>query len=392
MKTKKLKICHIITRMIVGGAQENTLLSVIGLQKKGHDVVLVTGPSPGPEGELLKKSPLTSKYNIKVVEIPYLAREVNPIKDVLAYFALKSFIKKNRFDVVHTHSSKAGIIGRAAAFAAKTPFIVHTVHGQAFHQYGGKYANFIYKALERWAAKKCHKIFAVAQAMIEQCVNNKIADRSMYKVVYSGMEIETFTTGGTDKALRKSLGIPENFQVVGTVARLFPLKGYEYFIPTAIQLAKLYPNIRFLIVGDGILKEQIEKQISEQGFISNFIFVGLIPPDEVPKYIGLMDILVHLSLREGLPRSVVQALAASKPAIAFNLDGTPEVLKNDITGYCIEPGNDAEVFNSIKKLLDNPELAKKMGETGREFVKIKFDWHTMTDILEQEYYNGLNNK
>ena len=386
---QKLKICHVITRMIIGGAQENTLLSVIGQIEKGHNVTLITGPSPGPEGELLKQSKLISKYDIKIINTPHLVRIIDPIRDFLAYNYLKSIFQSEKFDIVHTHSSKAGIIGRAAACSVKIPFIVHTIHGQAFHTYGNPLKNWFYKKLEWWAAKRCHAIFAVAQAMIDQCMNAHISRHSKYKVVYSGMDIEPFLNSTPDIALREKLGIPENSPVIGTVARLFPLKGYEYFIPASAKIAEKYPNVKFLIVGNGIWKEKIEKEIIKLGIKDNFIFVGLVPPNEVYKYISLMNVLVHLSLREGLPRAVVQALASGKPAIGYDLDGTPEVIINGKTGYIIKPKEIDNVAKAVLTLLNNPKLSEKMGRNGRNLVKVKFDWKHMVNVLEKEYYKGL---
>jgi glycosyltransferase involved in cell wall biosynthesis len=389
MEKRKLKICHVITRMIVGGAQENTLLSVIGQIEKGHDVTLVTGPSPGPEGELLKQSELISKYDINIIKTPHLVRMIDPVRDFMAYSYLKNFFQINKFDVIHTHSSKAGIIGRVAACAAKTPFIVHTIHGQAFHTFGNPLKNWFYKKLEWWAAKRCHAIFAVAQAMVDQCMDAHITKYSKYKVVYSGMELEPFLNSTPDIALRESLGIPVNSPVIGTVARLFPLKGYKYFIPSAAKIAEKYPNVKFLIVGDGILKDKIEKEIIKLGIKENFIFTGLVPPDEIYTYISLMNVLVHLSLREGLPRAVVQALASGKPAVGYDLDGTPEVIINGKTGYIVKPKEVDAVADAALKLIKNPKLAEKMGRNGRNLVKIKFDWKHMVNVLEKEYYNGL---
>jgi len=174
MNSKKLKICHIITRMIVGGAQENTFLSCLGQIEAGHDVTLITGPSPGPEGELLSR---WNHPNLKIFENPFLVREISPLKDFRAYLTLKNFLKQNDFDVVHTHSSKAGIIGRFAAWHAKVPFVCHTIHGQAFHAYEKGFKNFLYITAEKFAAKKCHKIYAVADAMIQQCLNENIVPK-----------------------------------------------------------------------------------------------------------------------------------------------------------------------------------------------------------------------
>ena len=386
---KKLKICHVITRMIVGGAQENTLLTVLGLLEKGHETVLVTGPSPGPEGELLKKKDLPQ---FEIVENEHLLREINPYHDLMAYFSLKKFFKERKFDVVHTHSSKAGIIGRAAAYAAGVPFVTHTVHGQAFHPYEKAWKNFIYKAAERWAATKCHMIYSVCQAMIDQCVTEKIAPAEKYKVVYSGMDLEPFLTSSPDSELRKKLGIPENRKVVGTVARLFPLKGYEFILPMAEKILKSFPETHFLLVGDGIMRKGMEEEIEKLGMKDHFTFAGLVRPDEIYKYTALMDILVHLSLREGLPRAVVQALASGKPAIGFKLDGTPEVIIDGKTGFTADAENLEQVISALEKLLADSGLCTDMGKNGRELVSVNFDWRRMASILEEEYFKHLGVK
>ena len=379
---RKLKICHIITRMIVGGAQENTLLTIIGHIKKGHDVTLITGPSPGPEGKLLERSDYPE---FEIIEMPSLVRELNPLKDWQAVKALKKLFRERKFDVVHTHSSKAGVVGRAAAWKAKVPFICHTVHGQAFHAYEQPLKNFIYKASERWAAKRCHKIYAVAQAMIDQCVEANVAPREKYKVVYSGMEIERFLNSKPEPELRDQLGIPADAIVLGTVARLFPLKGYEYIIPAAEKICKQHPNVHFLIIGNGPMKDEMDADIAKLGLTDHFHFSGLVAPDQVYRYIALMDMLLHLSLREGLPRSVVQSLASGKPAIGFELDGTPEVITNGETGFVVTPESIPEVEAAVLKLLDDPELRRKCGEQGRKKVAEQFSWQRMADVLEQEY-------
>jgi len=381
-----MKICHVITRMIVGGAQENTLLTIIGHVQKGHEVVLITGPSPGPEGELLKNSDFPE---FEILEVPELVRDLNPLKDCIAYRKLKNIFKERQFDVVHTHSSKAGIIGRAAAWKAKIPFVTHTVHGQAFHRYEKPWKNFMYICVERWAARRCHKIYAVAQAMIDQCVEAKIAPREKYKVVYSGMDIAKFLNAAPEVELREKLGIPSHAKVIGTVARLFPLKGYEYFLPFAHSVANVCPEVHFLIVGDGPMRENMDKRIARTGLEDHFHFAGLVPPDEVYRYIALMDMLVHLSLREGLPRCVVQALASGKPALGFQLDGTPEVIIDGETGYCAQAKDTKTVIASAVHILSNPDLAERMGVNGRKLVAEKFDWHKMADILEKEYLEHL---
>lgn len=373
--------------MIVGGAQENTLLTALGHLGKGHEVTLVTGPSPGPEGELLKTKDISG---LRIVVDENLVREINPYRDVSAYFSLKKFFRENSFDVVHTHSSKAGVLGRLAADAAKVPFIVHTVHGQAFHPYEKPWKNFIYKKSEQIAAGHCHKIFAVAQAMVGQCVAAGIAGPDKYKVVYSGIELDPFLKSDADCELRKKLGIPDNAPVIGTVARLFPLKGYEDFMPAAEIVSRKHPETCFLIVGDGIMKDSLVSRAESAKM--KFFFTGLVAPSEVHKYTALMDVLVHLSLREGLPRAVVQGLASGKPAIGFELDGTPEVIINGKTGFTVKAGDVRGVSGKIIFLLENPEKAKEMGAAGRMMVSGKFDSRKMADMLEEEYIRGLEGR
>ena len=384
---RKMKICHVITRMIVGGAQENTLLTIKGHVEKGHESVLVTGFSPGREGELLKNVELPP---FRIETFPELVRELSPFKDLMAVIKLRRFFKQEQFDVVHTHSSKAGIIGRLAAHLAGVPVVVHTVHGQAFHPYEKWWRNKLYISLEHLAAAWCDKIYAVAQAMIDQCVNAKIAPLDKYKVVYSGMDTSAFDHAQKDPALREKLGIPPNASVIVTVARLFELKGYEFVLPAAKELIPQYDDLHFLIVGDGPMYHQLLDDLKKDHMDDRFHFAGLVPPHDVCKYIAQADLLWHLSLREGLPRSVVQALATGIPAVGFHLDGTPEVVINGKTGFTVSPENVPEVISVTQKILNDPLLRQNMGAEGKKLVLERFDWHRMSDILESEYLTLLS--
>lgn len=379
---KKLKICHVITRMIVGGAQENTLLTIRGHLEKGHEVVLATGYSPGREGKLLENTDIAP---FPVVEFPDMVREISPWHDLKAFFELKRYFEKERFDVVHTHSSKAGIIGRFAARAAGVPVVVHTVHGQAFHPYQSKWKYRLFVLLEKLAAAKCDRIYAVAQAMIDQCVSNKVAPPEKYQVVYSGMDTTAFANAQRDMVLRQELGIPENARVIVTVARLFPQKGYEYVIPAAEKVLAKFPDAHFLFVGDGPMYDELQKYLQERGIAGNFHFPGLIPPAEVCRYLAQADMLWHLSLHEGLPRAVVQALATGIPAIGFALDGTPEVIFDGKTGYLTAAEDVDAVAGKTLLLLNDPAKAAAMGAAGKTMVLEKFAWRKMSEILEAEY-------
>ncbi|MBN2452292.1 MAG: glycosyltransferase family 4 protein [Lentisphaeria bacterium] len=387
--SRRLSICHVITRMIVGGAQENTLLTLRSHLAHGHRAVLVTGPSPGPEGELLEAQPIEG---LEVMEIPSLVRAVDPWRDLAAYRSLRRLFFREGFDVVHTHSSKAGILGRIAARRAGVPFVAHTVHGQAFHAYQSAWVNRFYILTERLAARHCDRIFAVAQAMVDQCVAARVAPRGQYRVVYSGMAIDDFLQARPEPALRRRLGLPEGAPVVGKIARLSALKGHDFLMQAAPHIVAAVPEVRFLLVGDGALRGTLEHRARDLGLEDRFVFAGLVPPAEVCRYTALMDVLVHLSLREGLPRTVVQALAGGVPAVGFALDGTPEVIIDGETGRLCVPGDVPAVCRAVVDLLRDAPLRRRLGAAGRERVREQFSWQRMGDILEAEYAEGLGQK
>lgn len=378
-----MKVCHFITRMIVGGAQENTFLSARGLVEAGHECLLLSGPSEGREGSLLQRM---KNPGFAVMESPLFVREISPWTDLRAIYWLADFLKKERFDVIHTHSSKAGIVGRIAGRMAGVPLVVHTIHGLAFGPYDSFLKNQLYIRAERFAANRCDRIYSVAQAMIDQCLAAKIGRPEQFKVVYSGMELERFLDAQPDAALRSELGIPgKNCRVVGAVARLFPRKGYEDFFPVAAQVARACPDVRFLIMGDGPSRAAYEKMTEELGIRDRVIFAGLVSPDRIAEYIALTDVVAHFSLKEGLPRVAVQALAEAKPVVAYPLDGTPEVVLDGKSGFLVPPGNHEAAVQALIRILEHPDERRGLGEYGRSLVRDKFPWKKMSDTLIADY-------
>ena len=375
--------------MIVGGAQENTFLSARGLVEAGHECVLLSGPTEGREGKLLERM---ANPGFSVVESPLMVREISPWKDLKAIYWLADYLRREKFDVIHTHSSKAGIIGRIAGRMAKVPMVVHTIHGLAFGPYDSFLKNQLYIRAERFAAKRCDRIYAVAQAMIDQSLAAGIGRPDQFKVVYSGMELERFLNARPDPALRAELGIPENCRVVGTVARLFPRKGYEDFFPVAAKVLKACPDTCFLIMGDGPKRMEYEKTAAELGLGGKVFFAGLVSPDRIADYIALTDLVAHYSLKEGLPRVAVQALAEGKPVVAYPLDGTPEVVVNGKSGCLTAPGDHEAAAEAVISLLRQDDKRRSFGEYGKELVRDKFPWKKMSDFLIEDYQTFLAEK
>ncbi len=259
-----MRIAHIITRMIVGGAQENTLYNCLDLIRDfGDDVLLITGPTSGPEGQLLEQG---RADGLPVHTIESLQRPLNPLQDYRALDAIKSVLRKFKPEVVHTHSAKAGVLGRAAAWSQHIPAVIHTVHGAPFHPYQSSSTRTLYQACEKWAASRCHHMISVADAMTDLMVSAGVAPREKFTTIYSGMDVQPFLECAQYRVdMRRHLGFGDEHIVVGKIARLFELKGHEFLIEAAADVVRKQPNVRFLLVGDGVLRATLSRQIERLG-------------------------------------------------------------------------------------------------------------------------------
>lgn len=384
-----MRIVHIITRLIIGGAQENTILTCEGLHAKGHDVTLITGPTTGPEGSLVDRA---KRGGYPYLEANRLVRAIAPRDDWLALRQLRRMLEGLAPDVVHTHSSKAGILGRIAAANARVPCIIHTVHGMSFNRTQSRLTQGIYAAAERCCAGKSHALVCVADAMREQMLAARIGSAGQYTTIRSGMETDAFDPAKYDaEAVRAEWGVPQDAVVVGTVARLFRNKGYEQLIEVMERAARAQPRLRFVWIGDGADRAEYEADLARRNLRDRVTITGLVPPGEIPRLLSGIDILAHASQWEGLPRAVVQALLMEKPAVSFDIDGAPEVIKQDETGE-LAPLNDCDAFaNAIHRLAGDPVLRKRLGRTGRQRCLIEFSKETMTDALESLYERLMRN-
>jgi glycosyltransferase involved in cell wall biosynthesis len=387
-----MKIVHIITRLIVGGAQENTLLSCEGQHAHGHDVTLITGPAIGPEGSLLERAQ-SSGYRIEIIDD--MRRAISIPKDYRTYRQMIELLRDINPDIVHTHSSKAGIIGRWAAHAArgksKTPAILHTIHGLAFTASTNAAVNFAYRMLEKWTAPITDKIVCVADSMRDQSLAGGVGKPSQYVTVYSGMEIGPFLHPPIDRrTIRRQWGIADEQIVVGTIARLFDLKGHEDLLDLAPELCKNHPQLRFMWVGDGSLRSAFEQQIAGMNLKDRFILTGLVPPTRIPELANAMDILVHPSRREGLARALPQGSLCGCPCVTYDIDGAKEGVLDGQTGFVIPPFDKSKFGDAIATLLADAELRKKLGNAGREFASKRFGADVMVEALALEYQAVLN--
>ena len=407
-----MKICHVITRLIVGGAQENTVASCIGLRKLGYDCELVTGPQTGPEGSLHDQ--------VRAAGVPLLIRNElrrapNPLHDIAAVHALKKLFVEKQYTIVHTHSGKAGFVGRLAARLAQVPVVVHTIHGPSFYPYQNPLGNWVFRWAEQLAGEWTTQFVSVADAMTEQYQAAGIPGR--YVTIRSGMNLAPFLAVeakpergnrgvgravssaplppdqelqngglGTARPTHSNCLIPDppDF-VVGKIARMFRLKGYEYLFAAAPAIVAAVPNVKFLLVGDGINRARYERWAERLGLRDRFVFAGLVRPEEISGYLAQMDVLVHLSLREGLPRTLPQALAAGKPVVAFDVDGAREICRDGETGFLIRAEDAAGVAAAVIRLSQDPDRAAQLGAQGRQQVRAEFAEELMVRELDALY-------
>jgi glycosyltransferase involved in cell wall biosynthesis len=375
-----MRVTHIITRLIIGGAQENTVATVLGLLRKpGVEVKLISGPTVGPEGTL---EPAVQTTPGLLTIVPELVRPVHPPKDFIALQKLERILREQRPQIVHTHSGKAGILGRLAAKRAGAPVIVHHIHGPSFGKFQGATANLVFTATERYAARVTDHFFCSASAMARIYLAAGIGKPEMFTRIFSGFNLDPFLQSTNDQGLREQFGLGGNHFVIGKIGRLFKLKGHADLLAAFARILPQLPHARLLFVGDGSLRGDLESQVRALGLTGKVVFAGLVPPAEVARYVGIMDCVAHLSGREALSRALPQALAAGKPIIAYDFDGADEVCREGETGFLIRTGDIENVAQKLTRLAGDPALRSRLGNCGREFVRVNF---TVEKMVEDQY-------
>ncbi|MBI4707531.1 MAG: glycosyltransferase [Candidatus Omnitrophica bacterium] len=384
---RPIRVLHIITRLIKGGAQENTLLTVLGLREKGYQVMLASGPTSGPEGEI---ESVVRRQNIDLAVIPELVRQVNPVKDLISLVKLYFLIKRYRFDIVHTHTSKAGIVGRLAAKLAGVQVVVHTPHGHVFHSYFGRFESMLYRFLEMIFSCFCDKIITLTDNCKNEHLKLKIATADKFITIPSGVKVEDFNGSFDNKKTKGELGIPLDRKVIGTVARIEPIKGISFFVEAMPQVLEKFPNSHFLLVGDGSQRKFLQNRVEELGISQKVIFSGI--RQDVARMISIMDIFVLCSLNEGMGRVLVEAGVMGKPSVATKVSGIPELVKDGESGVLVEPASSSELAKGIIQLLSYPDKAKLFGENARKIMNENFSAKEMVNRIDNLYCELLKIK
>ncbi|MEP0813835.1 MAG: glycosyltransferase family 4 protein [bacterium] len=384
---RKFKVVHIITQLELGGAQRNTLFTVKNHDRERYEVFLITNNLGMLNGEA------QAIPDMELLIVPQMGREIRPIADLATVRQLTSMLSRIKPDIVHTHSSKAGIAGRWAARNARVPIIIHTVHGWPFHRFQSATKNFIYTVPERICAHFTDKIITVSKADIEKGLRAGIGKRNQYTTIRSGIDFNLFEAGGgcsSGPAMREKLGISPDDFVVSQVNSFKPGKNNLGLVEVAAKVVPVVPNAKFVIVGDGVQRPLVEAKIRELNLEKNFILTGW--QKDIEPYISAADVVTLTTFHEGLPQVCAQAMWCRKPMVMNAVDGIPEACINGQTGFLVLPGNTDDFAKKLCLLAGDPVLRAKLGEQGRAMVYPEWDAMKMVERIESVYFELLLEK
>lgn len=377
---RPLRVLHVITRMIVGGAQENTMLSCALIDPERFPSTLLTGSETGVEGELHSEA---RERGIALVVEPALVRRLSPWHDLIATIRLWRIMRDGRYDVVHTHSSKAGVVGRVAAWLAGVPVIVHTTHGWGFNRHQPWHVFWLYVWLERACSRCSQVIIVVGTPNRDEGVALGIGRREQYRLIRSGIEIDTYRDVELSRDdARQRLGLPCDAFVIGSVGRLSEQKAPLDLLAAFAPVAAAHPDARLVYVGDGPLRGQLEAAIARAGLTGRVHLAGL--RRDVPELLRAFDVFALASRWEGLPRVFPQAMAAGLPIVATMVDGAPDAITPGENGWLVPVGDMPAMAERLGALAADPATVRRMGDAGRARVE-EFSAQRMVQALSELY-------
>ena len=379
----KIKVAEVITRLDWGGSPDIVRIICTYLDLGLYELTLVIGLTKHPHA---KSEEFLNNFRqkIKIVFIPELKREINPVSDLAAFLRLYFLFLRQRFDIVHTHTAKAGALGRAAAFLSGGAAIVHTLHGHNFYGYFNPFLSKVLVMIERFLACFTDRIIALTELEKNDLVRFKAAYSGKIRLIYQGLELEQYTPGDIDKTrVRGEFNIKPDERIIGMVGRLEPVKGPQYFVEAAQGVVRQFAQARFIVVGEGSLRKNLERQVEEAGLRDKFIFTGW--RDDNYEIISILDILVLPSLNEAVGIVLLEAQSLGVPVVATKVGGVPEIVKDQETGILVPAGDSQSLEQAINTLLADEHKRKEMGERAAGWVKGKFKAQDMVDEISQLY-------
>lgn len=373
---QKTKVLHIITRLIIGGAQDNTLLTLEGHDRNKFEIHLVSHPC----GAWAERAKLVSDHFHSVTD---LVHPLNLFKDVRCLIALIRLIQREKIDIVHTHSSKAGILGRLAAGFAKVPIVVHTVHGFAFHGFMPAWKRQFYIFLERLVVTFTSFFITVSELNRKEAIQLKLMSESNSQTVYSGISFSHIDQTSEASEVRQRLSLKPDEKIILMVGRLDQQKAPYYLVSAFSKVIKQHPKTRLILVGDGVLRPSLETQVKDLSLTQNVQFLG--SRQDVPDILSICDIFALSSLWEGLGRAMTEAMLVSKPVVVPEIYGIPEIVHHDETGLLYPAGDVDKLAEHLIYLLDNPKERDRLGKNAKALTRCLFSADKMVKDIEEIY-------
>ncbi len=364
--SRRLRMLHVITRLDRGGSAENTLLTVAGLDPGRYDITVALGPTAG------ERSPTEDearRRGVRFVDVPHLVRPPRPAKDLRAVRSLRQLLRDQPWDLVHTHTSKAGILGRWAAHRQGVPGIVHTPHGHVFYGYHGRVATHAFLHLERRAARWCHRLVALTDADRDDHLRFGVGAPSQWRVIHSGVDFTPLDKRATDiMSVRTALGFGAQDLVVGTLGRLTAVKGQEDLVRALARLLPVVPAARLLLVGDGEHESALRRLAADLGVLSKIVFAGW--RQDVGDVLRAVDIFALPSHNEGMGKALVEAMYLARPVVATNVGGIPELISDGIEGLLVPPRDPASLAAALQRLAEDADLRLRLGNHAATKAKV----------------------
>lgn len=375
----RLRVARIITRLNVGGPAIQAMLLTQRLDQSRYETMLVCG-RPGPhEGDMLE---LRGESGVTPVFIPRLGRGISPFDDIRAFASLVRILHTFRPHIVHTHLAKAGVLGRLAARLTGAPVVIHTFHGNVLRGYFGGAQSGMFRLVERALALASTRIIAISPRVAVELRELGISAAPRLIEVPLGLDLDPFLDPPRG-LLRKELGLTATTPLVGIVARLVPIKDVRLFLDAARIVATARPATRFVIVGDGELRDELGAQARDLGLEGAVRFLGW--RADLPAIYADLDVLALTSRNEGTPVSVIEALASARAVVATAVGGVPDLIDRPERGLLVPPGDPAAVAAAIVGLLDDPERRARMGAAGRDAVFPEYDASTLVRRIDALY-------
>lgn len=382
---RKIKVLRLIARVNIGGPAQNVVFLTEGLDNRKYDSSLIYGSVEKGEGDM---SYLVKERNIKHIFIPEFTRKINFLNDIKSFVKIVSIMRREKPDIVHTHTAKAGTLGRVAAMLARVPVKVHTYHGHIFHGYFGKSKTLMFLFIERILSRFTDRIIAISENQRQELLNTyKIGSAKKFTVVNLGFEMNRFLkvkekTG----SFRQKYNLKNSDILIGVIGRLVPVKNHKMLIRVASSLKRSLPEdifnkVRFVIIGDGPLKSSLMEYAESKSVLDNLLFCGWLK--DVEEAYADLDIIALTSKNEGTPLSLIEASASSKPIISTDVGGVRDILGDD--GILVANG-DEEMFSArLAELIKSDHKRKEIGERGKDRVLRRFSKENLIRNVEKLY-------